>query len=374
MLLPYNKFTALLKLILYTPEKMLYRFVLMASRHGMDPEKCSGAHTSGSSGKERPGRCIGGGKDSSGFSEKTGSGPGLSTTRDYHRHVPVDLMRELTICESFAGPDSPYAVALERPYSYGAMVGDFLARNGLLRENAVICEAGGGYGSLMHGLLSSRGDSIARIYMIDLSRSLLQKQRLLLSAWRERITSIQADIHEIMGAFSGVDLFIINEVLGDLNTLTAVDPASIPREVCELVDAYDLDIPDRPFNFNIGAVKLVETLCRSGIPAFLSEHSCDPIIPESMPFLAKGLELDAYPREIRLYRHSEYTIRFSHLERVARAHGRRVSSGPLIDLVGLKPSRRLETIFLTRACGTDAHEIIFELLDHIREYRWLTIT
>jgi hypothetical protein len=34
----------------------------------------------------------------------------------------------------------------------------------------------------------------------------------------------------------------------------------------------------------------------------------------------------------------------------------------------------MRMIFTSRACSTERQEIIFELLDHIREYRWLTIT
>jgi hypothetical protein len=37
-----------------------------------------------------------------------------------------------------------------------------------------------------------------------------------------------------------------------------------------------------------------------------------------MPWLASGLDLDSWPREIRLYSHSEYTIRFGHLIKVAQ--------------------------------------------------------
>lgn len=349
----------------------MYRFAPMAFCDGTDSRDCSGPASKSCLCGPSEGRSCTLEKNSSGNAE---SEAGRNTTRDYHRLVPIDLMKEFTICESFSKPDSPYAIALERPSSYGSMVGGFLAQSGLLKEHAIICEVGGGYGTLMHGLLTGFEASIDRVYMIDLSRSLLHRQRSLLSPWRTRITSIQADIHELMDALSGIDLFIINEIMGDLDTLTGVDPRNIPEEADEFIRAYELDIPDRPFNFNIGAIKLVEAVCRSGAPAFLTEHSCDPIIPAGKAFLARGLELDSYPREIKLYRHSEYTIRFSHLERIARAHGKEARSGSLLDIIGLKASRSLETIFSMRACDTEDHEIIYELLDHIREYRWLTIS
>ncbi|MFY9397940.1 MAG: class I SAM-dependent methyltransferase, partial [Desulfomonilia bacterium] len=257
--------------------------------------------------------------------------------------------------------------------SYGAMVGEFLSRNGMLKSLATVCEAGGGYGSLMYGLLESFGASIERVCMIDLSSGLLRRQRRRLEGMHPRISFIRGDIQELIRTISGIDLFIANEVMGDLDTLTGIDPSRPPKAAAELIEAYGLDIPQKPFNLNIGALKLVEALCVSRIPAFLSEHSSDPVFPPDMAYLAQGLELDSYPREIRLRGHSDYTIRFSHLERIARAHGRSVSTGSLLEIVPVKRTRSLETIFRMRACDTEEHEIVYELLDHIREYRWLTI-
>ena len=351
MQLPYNKSAILLKLILYTGKDFMYRFDPMAIHDGLNSGKGPGAS-----------------------SRDAESATGLSTTADYHRFTPIDLMSELTICESFSDPASPYGAVLEKPSSYGAMVGDFLTLMGLLKDGSTVCEVGGGYGNLMHGLLSSHGTRIERAYMIDLSLSLLKKQRARLSPWRPRVSFIHGDIHELLGAVSGIDLFLVNEVMGDLDTLTGIDPSRMPPEAEELVRSYALDIPDRPFNLNIGALKLVEALCRTGIPALLTEHSCDPVIPDDMAYLARDLVLDTYPREIKLHGHSEYTIRFSHLVRVARAHGRTVGTGALLDLIPVKKGKSLETIFRLRACDTKDHEIIYELLDHIREYRWLVIS
>jgi hypothetical protein len=109
-----------------------------------------------------------------------------------------------------------------------------------------------------------------------------------------------------------------------------------------------------------------------GIPAFLSEHSSDPIIPRNMPFLEKGLETSGWPREIRLTAHSEYTIRFSHLEQVARAHGRKVETGCLLEFIGYANVDQARFIFNARASATDKQALVFEFLDHVREYRWMT--
>lgn len=298
----------------------------------------------------------------------------MNTTRGFHARAPIDLMQEYTICESFSALDSPYMVCLKDPRPYGALLGEFLIRKGSLKRGARIMEVGGGYGSLMHGLLGAHAEYVRRVYMVDLSRSLLRRQRQMLSPWADRVTSILADVHELIPTLSGVDLLILNEVIGDLDTWMDLDPGDLPPDVARLVEGYNLTIPSRlHFHFNIGAVMLVEAICRNRIPVFLVEHSSDPIIPDDMDFLAQGLSRDGYPRAIRLVGHSEFTIRFSHLLAVAHALGRRTTSGSLLELVGVKRSPGMRFVFNNRACASEAQEIIFELLDHIREYRWLLI-
>ena len=58
---------------------------------------------------------------------------------------------------------------------------------------------------------------------------------------------------------------------------------------------------------------------------------------------------------------------------MARAWGRNADGGSLMDLVGVKRSPKMRFIFTARAQATDEQEIIYEFLDHIREYRWLLI-
>ncbi|HVN70410.1 MAG TPA: class I SAM-dependent methyltransferase [Desulfomonilia bacterium] len=300
---------------------------------------------------------------------------GMVSTRGFHRETPVDLLKEFTICESLATLTCPYVKAFKLDKPYGELLGDFLVKKDLLTPSSVVLEVGGGYGSLMCGLLSSpHGRLIQKVFMMDLSPALLKKQKEKLKGFPGVASFIQADIHELKGAGGRLDLIIINEVIGDLDTATSLDPSHLPEDISALVSAYGLEIPPAgPFNFNIGAVRLVGTICRLGVPAFISEHSCDPIIPDSMRYLAEGLEPGSFPREIRLYAHSEHTIRFSHLIKVARSFGKTVATGSLIDLLGIEASPAYRFIFLSRACATEEQEIIGEFLDHVREYRWLTI-
>lgn len=301
---------------------------------------------------------------------------GINSTRGFHRANPIDLLREFTICESLGSLKSPYIKAFSLKKAYGELLGDFLAGMGLLEPYSVVLEMGGGYGSLMHGLLASpHGRLIEKAFMMDLSTMLLKKQRKRLEEFHDKVSFIKADIHELKGAKGRLDLIIINEVIGDLDTFTNLDPYNLPEDVSRLITNYGLEIPHQgTFNFNIGALRLLETICRLGVPAFISEHSCDPIIPGNMPYLTEGLPLDSFPREIPLYAHSEFTIRFSHLIKVARAFGRTIATGPLLDLLEIKEATALRFIFTSHACSTEKQEIILEFLDHVREYRWLVIT
>lgn len=298
----------------------------------------------------------------------------LHDTRHYHLHHPVDLMTEFTICESLGSPGSPYLRALGIVKTYGVILGDRLREKGILRQGCRLCEIGGGYGSLMRGLLEAHGDLVERVVMLDLSRVLLGRQRRALNPWKDRVSFVLGDALEVLPAICAADLFLINEMIGDLPVWTDLDPETLPPEAAAVIDRYRLGIPqDGLFHFNIGAIRLVEAICRKGLPAFLSEHCCDPIIPREMPFLVKGLATSGWPREIRLTAHSEYTIRFSHLEQVARAWGRKVETGSLLEFIGYANVEKARFIFNARACSTDEQALVFEFLDHVREYRWMII-
>lgn len=298
----------------------------------------------------------------------------LRDTRQYHLHHPVDLMTEFTVCESLGGPLSPTLRALGLERTYGAILGDRLHEKGLLRKGTRLCEIGGGYGSLMRGLLEAHGEQVERVVMVDLSRALIGVQRRALEPWKDRVRFILGDALDVLPALSGTDLFIVNEMIGDLPVWAGLDPGSLPPEARSVIGRYRLAVPEAgPFHFNIGAIRLVEAICRKGAPAFLSEHSSDPIIPREMPFLVKGLAADGWPREIRLTAHSEYTIRFSHLEQVARLHGRNIETGSLLEFIGYSKVEKARFIFNARACATDEQALTFEFLDHVREYRWLII-
>jgi hypothetical protein len=206
--------------------------------------------------------------------------PSLHDTRNYHLHHPVDLMTEFTVCESLGSAGSPYLRALGMTGTYGAIPGDRLREKRHLRRGCRICEIGGGYGSLMRGLMEAHGDLLERVVMVDLSRALIGRQRRALNPWGDRVNFVLGDALEVLPAISGMDLFLINEMIGDLPVWTGLNPGRLPREAAALVNRYRLTIPDNGyFHINIGAIRLVEAICRKNIPAFISEHASDPIIP-----------------------------------------------------------------------------------------------
>jgi hypothetical protein len=297
----------------------------------------------------------------------------IHDTRHYHRHGRIDLMTEFTISESLRTADSLYSKALKLS-SYGTMVGRKLVEMKLLRPGCRICEAGGGYGSLMRGLLETYSSLIGQVLMIDLSANLLMKQRECLKPWGSKVAFVHGDVSVLTPSLRGVDLMILNEMIGDLDTWTNLSAGELPGDVARFVREYGLVIPERDkFHFNIGAIRLLEEICRKGIPAFISEHSSDPLIPVGMDYLVRGLTPDGFPREIKLRDHSEYTIRFSHLVRVAEVLQRKTRTGSLIELLGMKEAPGLRFIFTAQASAKDEQAVVLEFLDHVREYRWLTI-
>ncbi len=299
---------------------------------------------------------------------------GINSTRTFHAKSGIDLMREYTINESLSSLDSVYMDLIENPRPFGQIIAGKLISQGLLSQGSTILEAGGGYGTLMASLLDACCETVRKVVMADLSRGLLLKQKKRLEPWAEKCSFVNTDIHEMLHAVKGIDILIMNEVVGDLDTMTGLVPGSLPVSAGTVIEKYGLDMPETgPFCLNSGAINAVEAVCQNGFSAFISEHSSDPIIPHDMPWLAKGLELDGWPREIKLFGHSEYTIRFAHLIKVAHTLGRKTLTGSYIDLAGLKRRPSYRFIFEAGACSTHEQEIILEFLDHIREYRWMII-
>jgi hypothetical protein len=306
------------------------------------------------------------------------------TTPFYAGDGCPSLFWELTICQSLADPASPYQRALKRPAPYGRLLAGFLVRELGLSPTWSVVEVGGGYGSLMAALLDAV--PLRGVTMVDLSPFFSGRQGEALGG-RPGVRLVVADAVEYLcGLGESVDLVISNENIGDFPTVTGIRRDELMRtlaagegvgplgEVAAAVRRYGLDISDAPevFHFNLGAVRFLEALAPVARRVFLSEHSCDPSLPDRYAFLPLPGG-DGYPREIPLKGHSEYTIHFGHLSRVAEALGYRARRLHLAELVGLRTDSALLAMARVRTTASETAEMVHEFCEHVAEYQCLVL-
>ena len=307
------------------------------------------------------------------------------TSAFYVGDGPPSLFWELTICQSLAELENPYQKALRQPRRYGEILAGFLVRELGLRPAWSVVEVGGGTGSLMAAFLDVV--PLTELTLVDLSPFFSARQRGAL-ADRGAFRFVTSDaVAYFRGAEQLVDLVISNENIGDFPTVTGIrrselesalrsggDAGSPLGQVAEVVRRYDLDLGDAPemFHFNLGAVRYLEALAPVARRVFLSEHSCDPVLPEPYAFLPLPAG-DGYPREIPLKGHSEYTIHFGHLAQVAEALGYRVRRGHLAELVGLRFDPGLQAMARVASTTSETAELVHEFCEHVAEYQWMVL-
>ncbi len=329
----------------------------------------------------------------------------LNTTDHYYTGESPSLLWEMTISQSLGDGSGAFAQALEQPAAYGRRLGEFLLHEtDLPVSGGEIIEVGGGYGTLMAGLLQVL--SPRRITMIDISSLLLERQRETLApvAAGSEIRFIREDVFTWLARERpAADLMILNENLGDFPTLTGIDkqaltacqaPASAPGEIpppgelspaqlaaeaARVIDTYELDIVDLPpsFNLNYGALRLLELLAASGVShIFLCEHGSDTMLP--WPFsLFPAIQPPGNhinPRRINLKDHAEYNIRFDHLEQAASRLGFTVRRAHLMEMLRLRFDDEIDYLLRKGKPENEAQEILLELYEHISEYQIMLLT
>ncbi|MBN2232650.1 MAG: SAM-dependent methyltransferase [Deltaproteobacteria bacterium] len=357
----------------------------------------------------------------------------LNRTNAFYEAEDPSLLWELTICQSIGMGTGGYASALREPAPYGTIVGRRLRNLGLPAAPVHVVEIGGGWGTLMRGLL--RELEPCRLTMVDISAALLARQCEALGTGAG--TFVQADAREFLaGLTDPADLVIANEIIGDLPTVTDIpraqlaphleraarridagidslatggsggppqqpaalyaggetantnargplsagDPGVSPddrllAEAARLITAYDLDITGLPeqFNLNLGALHLVEALASAPVSrAFISEHGADTEIP--WPFAALPRQYsrqDRNPRRIPLKDHDEYTIRFDHLEAAARRQGFTVRREHMMELLDVRFDDEINYLLGGGRPASEDQEMLLEFLDHVAEYQVL---
>lgn len=302
----------------------------------------------------------------------------LNTTNEYHLTDLTTLGWEMTVVNALQPDQSPCRLALQDAASFGVHLFRFFEKHFPMRQVKSILEVGGGMGYLLKDLLKLTPDACATA--LDISPYLLQKQK-------EALEGLRVDFRHMdfldmpAPALRDFDLIILNENLGDFPTLVWSEKDLQPsdsaterflQDKCELEKRYDL-----PFStqapINIGALKIVENICKSGISyAYVSEHSCeashtDPAFPR-LNFSAAGA-----PEKIALKGHAEYTIQFSYLEKMARALGYRVFRGPYIDILPLNLNQRVRTALMSATPISDEQEILQHFVYDLYKYEYLML-
>ncbi len=298
----------------------------------------------------------------------------INTTEEYHRSSLETLGWELTLCNMLQDPSSPCRRVLKNPMSFGMALDAHLKRHVPAGFRNRVLETGGGYGNLMADLVKLNPG--IKPVMLDIAPVLLDRQRKALSGTDAEF--IEADFFTVEDAFlSEFDLAIFNENLGDFPTVCGIDrsiaegkhtPGSdgVMDEVITMHKRYELAMPTGPFfNFNLGAMRAVEKLCRAGVPAFyLSEHSCEaPGTGSERP--------GGNPEPIRLKGHTEYTVRFSHLESVASHYGYRVTRGLYADFLEIDYTPEVQFILRSEASAKDDYEIIRQFIGDLHTYEYI---
>ena len=305
----------------------------------------------------------------------------INDTRRYHIERLDTLGWELTVCNALDPKGSPCRRILRRGDSYGNLLYDFLARFIPMPSLRKVIEIGGGYGYLMRDFLT-RNCSL-QATMLDISPFLLEQQRRTLGPCD--VTYRLADAMELeRDDLRTFDLAVLNENLGDFPTLVGVQGGSLEssgRDLADplqrarwMFDRYLLEPPrSESFNMNIGAMEIVEKLCLAGIPyIFLAEHSCEASVPEP---LKRWIQVRATgkPERIRLHGHDEYTIRFSDLERIARALHYETLRGPLADYIAFDFTDQVGYIMRANDSRKDEHEIIRHFIEDLYQYEYLVL-
>ena len=307
----------------------------------------------------------------------------VHTSSDYHRRELTSLGWETTLCNTIADPHGPCRTVLGIDAAYGELLGDYLRRYVPFPDISHLVEVGGGYGWLMRDLL--RRHHFPKVTMIDICPTLLAVQKETLGRIRGVIDFRAEDFldtpHEML---RGADLVILNENVGDYPTITDLTreslenreaaPAPELRAVSALFHRYGLPVPDQArFHVNIGALLTLEKLCRAEVPyIFLSEHSCEASV--SIPYRDLiHVPASGNPECIVLKGHEEFTIRFSHLEKLAESYGYRTIRGPIADFIPFHVTPRVRAILKAPSPWRDEDEIVRYFLEDLFKYEYLLL-
>lgn len=304
----------------------------------------------------------------------------FNTTCSYHSDALETLGWELTVCNALYPTDTPIRRILVRDGSYGHLLHDYLRNFIPLETIEKVIEIGGGYGFLMKDLVER--SRRMRPCMLDISPTLIKKQQEMLQGY-DATFRLEDALETDLDVFRQYDFAILNENLGDFPTLVNLDRNiftrgelndSVLKKVLRFFNMYNLERPsDEWFNFNIGAMEIIENLCSAGVNyIFVGEHSCEATTPKKLlPYIR--LKSTGNPKRITLMGHDEYTIKFSYIQRVATHLGYKTVRGPFADYIVPQLTGELMTILGSRGLYSDKAEIICQFVEDLYEYEYLIL-
>ena len=302
----------------------------------------------------------------------------LNTTEDYHVKDLQTLGWELTVCNSLYPQSSPCRNLLQSKDSFGIQLYHFLNKIIPLQEVHNVLEVGGGLGYLMHDFLILNPALSAT--MLDISPYLLEKQKEILSGLN--VSFCQKDILKIVADdLTCFDLVIMNENLGDLPTLVSnwdkyidakKESTHFQGRVNYFKKKYSLSF-SKEENINIGAMEVLDKLCHAQIKyIYLSEHSCEASIPAHLkPCL--NFTSSNNPEKITLKGHDEYTIKFSHLQKIAQLCNYEVARGQFADFLPLDFNDKVQTALRLETPFTADQEIIQQFVYDLYKYEYMVM-
>lgn len=305
----------------------------------------------------------------------------INDTTSYHLHGLKTLGWELTVCNALEEADSPCREIIAKKTNYGNLLYDHLASHISIDSVSSIIEIGGGYGFIMRDFLRRTGTKKLNAAVVDLSPVIMEIQKKNLEGYD--VDFINKDFFQVdADLLARYDLVLLNEVAGDFPTICDINPIlfSLPAHeldpmmlrVKNIFTSYGLPKPDATFNLNIGAIDAVVKLCTAGVRyIYLSEHSCEAAVPEEM---RNKIDISGTgnPERIPLMGHDEYTIKFSHLSRVAEQFNYRVVRGQYKDFITYEYTDRVNFI-LTSHSQKDEHEIIRHFIEDLYKYEYLIL-
>ena len=307
----------------------------------------------------------------------------INSTRTYHINELNSLGWELTVSNCLYPDRSPCRGILTQKASYGRHLYQFLQENLPLEQVHAILEIGGGYGYLMHDILTINPNF--RVTMADISPFLLNEQKKTLNEFP--LHYLLSDVNDLPETvIRDHDLVILNENVGDFPTAVDIPAALLYHDswaqgdpgllkIRSLFETYSFPAPEGDrFNFNLGAVETTEKLCRARVPfVFISEHSCEARVPDPYQDMI-SVSASGNPGRIALKGHDEYTIKFSHLELVAGQSGYHVLRGPLADFIRPDFNDSLMWLLKRRHSSRHEHEILRHFVEDLYQYEYLLLS